>query len=373
MKIVADDKIPFLRGVFEPFAQVQYLPGQDINKEALQEADALIVRTRTACNKDLLEGTPVSAIATATIGTDHLDIPWIESQGIRWANAPGCNSGSVKQYLASVLALLTLSGFELRGKNMGIIGVGNTGSKVKEVAEAFGMRVLLNDPPRAESEPDFENTDFSELLEQADVLSFHVPLKYREPHPTLHMMNSGTFGKLKRGAILINASRGEVIAQEALFQSLEIGWVKTAILDVWENEPNIWDALHRKVLIGTPHIAGYSLDGKANGTSTAVNFIAQCFSLPLTGWFPGELPGPKENKIKLDTNDLNLNLLLSRAVLQTYDAMEDHIRMKTNPANFEKLRGNYPARREFQYFEVEVDGARLNIKDSLAKLGFMVS
>ncbi len=370
MQIVADDKIPFLKGVLEPFAQMIYLPGKDINKSHLKSADALIVRTRTHCNASLLAGTAVKAVATATIGTDHLDTEWMESHGVQWTNAPGCNSGSVKQYIASVFARLITSGIDLQGKTLGIVGVGNVGRKIQKVGQAFGMNILLNDPPRREAEPDFEDVSLNALLQQSDIVTFHVPLTYGEHHPTFHLFNEETMRLLKKGTIVINSSRGEVVDSKVLLKGLDSGAVKSAILDVWENEPNISKQLHEKLLMGTPHIAGYSVDGKANGTAAAVQFIAHCFNLPLTGWFPGNLP-EKENKIlKIEPGNDDDNILLAKTVLQTYDVMEDHIRLKAIPADFEKLRGSYPARREFPYYRVKVDEGRRELKGALETLGF---
>ncbi len=370
IRIVADDKIPFLKGVLESYAEMVYLPGGSINKEQLQRADALIVRTRTHCDASLLEGTRVKAIATATIGTDHMDIPWLENKGIRWTNAPGCNSGSVKQYVASVLAHLIVSGIPLKGKTLGLVGVGNVGRKVKDVARAFGMRVLLNDPPRQETEPDFEGIELSTLLQQADLVTFHVPLTYHGPHPTFHLFNKDTLSLLKKGSIIINSSRGEVVDQEALSDGLDNGVVKKAVLDVWEHEPRISKTLQEKLMAGTPHIAGYSTDGKANGTAAAVQFISRCFNLPLDTWAPANLPDPDHRMIEVDTSTEEMNLVLAKAILQTYDVMDDSNRLTANPEDFEKLRGQYPVRREFPYYTFPVKEGSTELQTALSLLGF---
>jgi erythronate-4-phosphate dehydrogenase len=370
IRIVADDKIPFLKGVLESYAEMVYLPGGSINKEQLQRADALIVRTRTHCDASLLEGTRVKAIATATIGTDHMDIPWLENNGIRWTNAPGCNSGSVKQYVASVLAHLIVTGIPLKDKTLGIVGVGNVGRKVKDVAMAFGMRVLLNDPPRQETEPNFEGTELSNLLQQADLVTFHVPLTYKGPHPTFHLFNKDTLTLLKKGSIIINSSRGEVVDQEALMEGLENRVVKKAVLDVWEHEPRISKTLQEKLMAGTPHIAGYSIDGKANGTAAAVQFISRCFNLPLETWVPGNLPDPDHRMIEVDTSTEEKNLILAKAILQTYNVMEDSNRLMANLGDFEKLRGQYPMRREFPYYTFPVKEGSPELQTALSLLGF---
>lgn len=184
MKIVADDKIPGLKGVFEPFAEVLYLPGKDIGPDDVKDADALIVRTRTACNAQLLESSSVKMVATATIGTDHFDIPWLESAGIRWVNAPGCNSGSVRQYIGSVLARLILEGRDPATTTLGIVGVGMVGSKIAQLANALGFKVLLNDPPRQRSEGSAAFCDLPQLLRESDLISFHTPLNMSGPDAT---------------------------------------------------------------------------------------------------------------------------------------------------------------------------------------------
>ncbi|MFW5754558.1 MAG: 4-phosphoerythronate dehydrogenase, partial [Marinilabiliaceae bacterium] len=256
MRIVADDKIPFLKGVLEPYADVEYLSGAAIGPEDVKEADALVVRTRTRAGKGLLEGSQVKAVVSATIGTDHLDIPWLEENNIAWANAPGCNSGSVMQYIASVFSVLEMSYYPLAGKTLGIVGIGNVGSKVKKVGEAFGMKVVLNDPPRQENEPDFKGVDLNVLLQMSDVVSFHVPLQHEGKYPTFHLLNDATLMMMKRGSVLINTSRGEVVDERVMKKGISSGIIEHGILDVWENEPAISRELQERLMIGTPHIAG---------------------------------------------------------------------------------------------------------------------
>jgi erythronate-4-phosphate dehydrogenase len=264
MKIVCDDKIPYLHGVLEPYVdKVVYLPGTKISNADLLTADALIVRTRTKCTATLLENTPVRFIATATIGYDHIDTAYCDKHGIVWTNAPGCNSGSVKQYIAASLACLSnRRGFSLAGKTIGIVGVGNVGSKVFDVAKAFGMHVLLNDPPRAEKEGENMFVALDELLGKSDIITLHVPLSYEGAHKTYHLLNKKILENLQEHQIIINSSRGEVVDNTALASVLKRKRITGAVLDVWEDEPDI----HRELLsladITTPHIAGYSRDGK---------------------------------------------------------------------------------------------------------------
>ena len=372
MLIVADDKIPFLKGVLEPYSKVVYIPGASISAHDVKEADALIVRTRTKVNSHLLSDSKVKGVVSATIGTDHMDIPWLEKNNIAWSNAPGCNSGSVKQYIASVLSTLQLKGFSLEGKTLGIVGVGNVGSKVAKVGEAFGMKVVMNDPPRNERESDFPNTDLNVLLQISDVVTFHVPLTKEGKFPTYHLLNDTTLMMLKRGCIVINSSRGEVVKEESLLKGLRMGLIENAVLDVWEHEPDILRELQEKLLIGTPHIAGYAVDGKANGTAAAVRFISQLFHLGLGDWYPNDLPSPGNMHIMLNDDDDPMNLKLAKLILQTYDVSEDSCRLTEKPEKFEALRGNYPVRREFSRWTVRLSDKNSDLQRSLQLLGFII-
>jgi erythronate-4-phosphate dehydrogenase len=372
MLIIADDKIPFLKGILDPYAEVVYLPGASISSNDIKDADGLIVRTRTKINQSLLEGSSVKAVVSSTIGTDHMDIPWLEANNIAWANAPGCNSGSVKQYVASVFAALEMNYFPLRGKTLGIVGVGNVGSKVAKAGEAFGMKILMNDPPRKEKEPDFRNVDLNVLLQLSDVVTFHVPLTREGKYPTYHLLNDTTLMMMKRGSVLINSSRGEVVEQRVLMKGISSGLLTHAVLDVWENEPDISEELQERLMIGTPHIAGYSVDGKANGTAAAVRFMSQQFGFNLGSWFPSELPCFENMSLSVNEEADRLNLMIARAVVSTYDVNEDAGRLKEHPENFEALRGNYPVRREFPAWKVLVPKGNNELKNSLFLLGFQV-
>ena len=229
----------------------------------VKDADALIIRTRTRCNRELLEGSKVKFIATATIGFDHIDAEYCREADITWTNAPGCNSASVAQYLQSSLILLqTLKGINLPEVTIGIIGVGNVGSKVAKVAQELGMRVLLNDLPREDKEGKQGFSSLQTLAEECDILTFHVPLYKEGRYKTCHLADDAFFQSLKRKPVIINTSRGEIIETGALLNALDTGLVSDAIIDVWENEPAINLTLLDKVFLGTPHIAGYSADGK---------------------------------------------------------------------------------------------------------------
>ncbi|MCW8848857.1 MAG: 4-phosphoerythronate dehydrogenase, partial [Melioribacteraceae bacterium] len=240
IKIVADDKIPFLKGVLEPFVQVEYFPGSKISSEKIIDADALIIRTRTKCNKDLLEGTNVKLITTATIGTDHIDVEYCEQNNIKWINAPGCNSTSVMQYITSaLLSLAEKQNFILSDKTIGIVGVGNVGSKIKKIAETLGMNVLVNDPPRERLEGGNEFSNLEILKSESDIITFHVPLIREGIDKTYHLADETFFNQLTKKLIIINSSRGEVIKTSALKDSVSKGKISNIVLDVWENEPDI--------------------------------------------------------------------------------------------------------------------------------------
>ncbi|MCK5843161.1 MAG: 4-phosphoerythronate dehydrogenase, partial [Victivallales bacterium] len=295
MKIVIDDKIPFIRGAFEEVAEVAYLPGAKIASTDVVDAAALIVRTRTKCAETLLADSKIKFIATATIGFDHIDADFCENRGITWTSAPGCNSFSVQQYIASaLLRIADAEGFKLSDKTLGIVGVGNVGSKVAKFAETMGMRVLLNDPPRAErgdSKDAFVSIE--EIKKEADFLTFHVPMNKTGAHKTFHMVDEEFLGKLKNGAWLLNSSRGPVVDNQALKAALKTARIAGAVLDVWENEPNIDLELMDLARFATPHIAGYSADGKANGTMMSVRAVSRFFGLDLDDWTPSGVPMPE--------------------------------------------------------------------------------
>ena len=365
MKIVVDDKIPYIRETLAKLAdEVVYLKGSEIGPEDVRDADALIVRTRTLCNEQLLKGSKVQFVATATIGYDHLDTTWLEQNGITWTNCPGCNSGSVAQYIESALASLNPSkrrdlptdsilplpservGVRL---TLGVVGCGHVGSKVCRVGERLGMRVLVNDPPLEASLNPSERRDLptdsilhlpservgvrlfvplETIAREADIITFHVPLD----DSTRYLADEAFFKRLKRKPVIINSSRGGVVNEQALLQAMDEGLVRQAVIDTWEHEPNISRVLLNKVYIGTPHIAGYSADGKVNADNMVVEALCRHFSLPL----PEKIMPPK----------LPADFSYTGNPLELYDVMEDSQKLKNHPEMFEELRGNYPVRRE---------------------------
>ncbi len=374
IRIIADDKIPFLKGVLEPYAKVTYLPGNQINRNSISGTDALLVRTRTKCDRELLSGTPVKFIGTATIGFDHIDTEFCEKNDIKWTNAPGCNSSSVQQYIAS--ALLRISGeseFSLKGKTLGIIGVGNVGSKVQNLANALGMNVVLNDPPRARNERKKIFSSLDHLFNESDIITLHVPLNMDGQDKTYHLVGSEAFKKIKKGSWFINSSRGEVVETEALKDALGGEKLAGAVLDVWEREPEIDIPLMHMSFLATPHIAGYSTDGKANGTSVIVKKLCELFDIPLVDWYPSEIPVPSEPVLTIDCNGKSTGEILRRAVFHTYNIAEDDVRLRFDPSRFEKARENYPVRREFSCYTIDLIDGNEEIAKLLKSLGFKVA
>lgn len=371
MKIVIDHKIPYIQGVLEPFAEVIYADGKDISAEMVKEADALIIRTRTKCDAALLDGSTVKMIASATIGFDHIDTNYCEENGITWTNAPGCNSGSVMQYVAASLSYLSNKhGFSLADKTIGIVGLGNVGSKVAKMASAFGMNVLLNDPPRERKEGKSEFVSLQEIQRKADIISFHVPLNKEGIDKTANLFDQDFLAQIKEDVIIINTCRGEVVSGEVLKSGLSSKKVKAAVIDVWENEPNIDEELLKLVNIGTPHIAGYSADGKANGTAMSVASLARKFKLDIPNWFPNDVPKATNIYFDLDCKDLTKQDILKKAILHTYDITMDSQKLKTSVHTFEEQRGNYPLRREFYAYQPRFTNAANEMLDALKKLGF---
>lgn len=374
MKIIADDKIPFLRGILEPYAEVTYLPGREISKEIIKDADALLIRTRTKCTRSLLKGTNVRFIATATIGFDHIDTRFCERNGIAWANAPGCNSSSVQQYITvSLLKMAHEHKVSLQEKTIGIVGVGNVGSKVEKTARILGMNILLNDPPRARKEGRKSFVEMDTILKESDIITLHVPYYVVGKDSTYHFFNQEIFEKMKKGCWILNSSRGEVAKTSALKRAIDSGKVRGAILDVWENEPDIDLELMSKTFISTPHIAGYSTDGKANGTAMVVNSLCKFFNIPLKNWYPDNIPQPSDPLIIEDGKGKSDEEIVRNIVTRTYNISQDDKAFRSSPSDFENLRGNYPLRREFTSYKIDIKSGSNKVLNMLAGLGFKIN
>ena len=341
MKIVADTNIPFLKGVFEPYGEVLYKDGRSIERTDCLDADVLIIRTRTKCDAAMLEGTRVKVVATATIGMDHVDIPWCIEHGITVYNAEGCNAGGVVDYVLSALyGVASRKAIRLEGATIGIVGVGHVGARVAEAAEKLGFQVLMCDPPRAEMEgPDkFCTLDF--LLENAQVVTMHTPLE----DSTRIMADEIFFQKIAPGTIFINTSRGEVVDEAALMRARpKLGAV---VIDTWCNEPDVNRNLIEICDIATPHIAGYSYQGKQMGTAMAVRSVAKHYGIDaLKDYFP-ETESPDLAPIRIVAEVKSQGEMTS--VLQyNYPIFTDDFFFRSAPENFEKIRSEYRYRREF--------------------------
>lgn len=371
LKILADAHIPYLKGVAEQFGEVEYLPGNQFTRGTIKEKDALIVRTVTHFGEEILAGSSVKLICSATIGYDHIDTDWCDTHGVAWRTAPGCNAASVEQYItASLLYHAEKLHFELKEKTIGIVGVGNVGSKVEAACRKLGMRVLLNDPPREESEENESGTPFVDIKtiqQEADIITFHTPLTKTGPHPTFHLADDDFFAALSKRPFVINAARGGVIDNGALTRALHEETVSGAAIDCWENEPEIDRELLQLVDIATPHIAGYSADGKWNATRMSLANLNSFFDLAIQPHYQ-EIAAPHLKIIDLE--GIRADKQLSAAVWHTYNPMAETVALKASPDHFYRFRSNYPLRREYSSYSVV--NTDTSVSDILHKLGFSV-
>lgn len=359
MKIVVDKDIPFLRGVLEPFAELVYLPGDKIVAEDVRDADALLVRTRTRCNEALLSRSHVRFIGTATIGFDHIDMDWCTVHGIRVATAAGCNRRGVLQWAGAALAWLagehpsakadgninvdffSHRGFKPPEITLGVVGAGNVGSLVAEYAASWGFRVMCSDPPRERLEglgPAEGFYPLPTLAAKCDIITFHVPLTSTGPDPTLHLVDRDFLAASKPGAVILNSSRGAVTEPAALREAAR-GNSHSFIIDTWNDEPAIDREVLARTLLGTPHIAGYSVQGKAGAAAMTIDALSREFSLPLTNWYPDGTPRSTPRTISWED--------MCRAMPSYFDIAAESAALKAAPALFERMRDNYRYRTEF--------------------------
>lgn len=381
MKIVVDENIPFAHEAFARIggreAQLVMVPGRSLKREQLLDADALVVRSVTKVEAALLDATPVKFVGTATIGTDHVDMPWLKEQGIAFASAAGCNSQSVVEYVIAAMAERAADEEKpLAGRTLGIVGHGNIGSRLAKVAPALGLKVVVCDPPlqRAGKGEGFVSLD--ELLKQSDIVTFHVPRIKEGIDRTDRMIDAGKLALMKPDAWIINSSRGNVIVGDDLKAALVTQRLGAAVLDVWENEPNIDRLLLERVWMGTPHIAGYSLEGKANGTRMMHEALCAALGERPT-WTPTLAP-PSAPFIEADELvDARYPAdLLPLIVGRSYDIGHDYTELLCGadlpadewPRHFDRLRRDYPVRREFANYTVRSRDAELI--DVVTRLGF---
>lgn len=378
LRLVIDDKIPFIREAAARLGECIFLPGAAITADDVREADVLITRTRTQVNRALLDGSKVQLVVTATIGHDHIDKAYLAEKGIAWHNCPGCNAHSVAQYVRNSLWIAAAEGcfganrptsdknlgnlphstthnvayskaFDptnasfcatLRGLTVGIVGVGHVGTAVAEILAAEGCRVLRCDPPKGEPHT------LADLAREADVISLHTPLTFEGEHATFHLADRSFFESLQRCRVFVNAARGECADTAAVEWALSEGKIRAAVIDTWENEPHISASLLRAALIATPHVAGYSADGKANGTRMSLEAVARHFGLDAhfdipapalpAGFVYGALPTTLSHRLPER----------ALAQLRLYNPLTDTERLRAAPEDFEQQRGNYPLRRE---------------------------
>lgn len=375
MKLVVDENISFAKEVFSLFGEVKLLAGREINNEILKTADILIIRSVTNVDESLLRNTPVKFVGTATIGTDHIDIDYLKNNNITFADAKGCNAFAVAEYvLTALIKICADEKINPEGKSIGIVGVGNVGSKVVKFSELLGLRVLKNDPPLQRKSPDEEFYSLQEVL-KCDIVTLHTPLTFEGVDKTFHLLDEEKLSQLKDNSILINTSRGAVIDNSALRKIISQKKLKVA-LDVWENEPDVELALLEKAVIASPHIAGYSLEGKVNGTimifNALNNFLGTNYHFDFT------LPEVKNNLLNYNQTDFNideLNELLNRI----YDIESDTNQIKKmlyfncedRVKYFDEMRKNYPLRREFNNYRIKLNSDKL--KKLFEGLRFRVS
>lgn len=372
--IIADDHIPFLKGVLEPFAKIIYAKGGQIDHKLAVQADGLIIRTRTFCNANLLERTPVRFIATATIGFDHIDTDYCLRKEISWHHAPGCNASSVRQYLASALVVLASKhDFSFQGKKIGIIGVGHVGSKVAQLASALGMVPLLNDPPREKAEMQAGFVTIEEIQETCDIITFHTPLTHEGPDKTFHLADKAFFKRLRKKPLLINTARGPVADNNSVKNAIRRDEISGFAADVWENEPNPDRELLEMAVIATPHIAGYSVEGKANGTAACVQAASRFFNFGLDHWYPSNLPAPGNPLIEINAQGKTDEQVIAEAILASYNILNDDASFRNDPSQFENLRNYYPVRREFGAYQTHILNSRPEILSTLYEIGFSSS
>ncbi len=368
IKILADAHIPYLKGVAEQFGEVEYLPGNQFTRETIKDKDALIVRTVTHFGEEILAGTAVKLICSATIGYDHIDTDYCDSHGIAWRTAPGCNANSVEQYItASLLCLAKRYQFSLQGKTIGIVGVGNVGSKVETACRKLGMNLLLNDPPREEKEGNSTGmfVDLEVIKQQADFITFHTPLTKTGKHATFHLADESFLRTVARKPFIINAARGGITDNQALKKALHEGNISGVVMDCWENEPDIDRELLALADIATPHIAGYSADGKWTATKMSLENLNNFFRLGVTPQYD-KIPQPLLPVIDLDK--VSPNAQLAHAVWHSYDPMTETIALKPSPEKFYWFRSNYPLRREYQAYRIV--NAAPSVTEKLEMLGF---
>jgi erythronate-4-phosphate dehydrogenase len=378
MKIVADANIPFVTECFSSIGEVTVIGGREITPDVVADADALLVRSITPVGEKLLAGSKVRFVATATIGFDHVDIDFLRRNNIGFASAPGSNANSAAEYvIAGLLDIGQRYALDLEGRSIGIIGVGNVGSRVAKKCAAMGMAVYLNDPPLKRQTGDAKYLPLARLF-NCDFITFHTPLTFEGPDKTYHLADEKFFKLLKQRCVFVNASRGGVVDSSALKSAIRSGRLRAVMLDVWENEPDIDIELLKLVDLGTPHIAGYSLDGKIAGMIMIYKAACEYFAVEPKYDLKDFLPEPAVPELKVNPNIANDQDVLLGSVQKIYRIDKDDARLRRMLAkptenkgeHFDSLRKNYPVRREFQNTRVILKDTNSNLAKKLIGIGF---
>lgn len=387
MNIICATNMPFAREAFSTLGDVRIMEGRDISAADVKVADILALRSTTQVDRALLEGSRVRFVGTATIGTDHLDLAYFDQAGIRWCFAPGCNANSVSEYVTA--ALLTLGdrhGITFEGKTLGVIGVGNVGSRVVRKARALGMRVLMNDPPRQRSEGrgqeseganDFVSLD--QVLAEADVITVHVPLTKDGPDRTFHLADASFFRRARKGLIFLNAARGAVVDTPALLRAMDQGQVSHVVLDTWEGEPAFRPEILTRVDLGTPHIAGHSFEGKVMGTVMVYREVCRFLGVSASWSHEPLMPPTLVPDLRVEVAGQSDERVIRGVVKRLYDIEADDRRLRETLAlddkertkAFDRLRKDYPERREFRYTTVTLEPGCVRLQHKLAGLDFV--
>jgi erythronate-4-phosphate dehydrogenase len=361
MQIIADENIPYAQQAFAEFGEVRTIVGRNLTAADLNNAEVLLVRSVTKVNAQLLANSSIRFVGTATIGLDHIDLNYLQQQAIGFASAPGSNATSAAEYVVSaVLIMAERQGFQLSEKSVGIIGCGNVGSRVLKKLTALGMTCFVYDPPLGKID-DLEN------VLAADIISLHVPLSKDGDYPTYQLVNEQFLASLRNDVILINTSRGDVVDENALLKRLIACPNMEVILDVWQAEPNINQTLLQRAALATPHIAGYSFDGKVRATEMLYNAVCKFFQKPAV--WQADMPSPSLTRLSF-SNNVSAQTAIHTAVMATYDVRRDDANLRRQIREFDKLRKNYPVRREFDCIEIELPAASSQLVTAFKELGY---
>lgn len=380
MRILADENIPLVSQFFGEFGDIAYVPGRTMTADDLKDADILLVRSVTQVNEALLSGSSVKMVATATIGTDHVDLDYLKQHQIGFCSAPGCNAQAVVDYVMSALSVLVDSrGMRFQDLTVGIVGVGNVGALLRNRLEQMQVKVLATDPYK-QAEDVGELTSLDDVL-TADVVTLHTPLSIDDAHPTKHLINADSLTKMKPDACLINSSRGEVVDNQALLEHMLANEEFEAVLDVWEGEPALNPQLLSCCMLATPHIAGYSLDGKMRGTELIYRGVCEFFGLPVRRKLAQFLPEPGIKKLSF-SDQVPVNQALRTAIRAAYEIRVDDGVMRSRilraknegqiPKIFDQLRKEYPLRRDTTTLRLGVPAKAQDLTKVLEKAGFDV-